>query len=802
MSDLHLEWIWSRYVTSPRPALHMLSLHQTCLALTKHVLQPAEIILSGGGFVLHPELAVLLSDVATSMDTLLCLAAKHHGLRNAPSIGSSELKVLTATEGLHACATQNRIVHDWVIIIDRLWAAMCELEVLCIGDPFDLSRSLWDSKIPRIASSLPLALRTKLPNSLLTFFGISTSSVTTAEARERSHVLAPLQTKLHPSCVEVPLSDRVKSILRKSSLDPSDVVDHGDNSHRLIGQFALENGFAISLENTVREMQSELTRVFSPTAERPTCFVVDPHGELLQTLQGASSLDLLLVVWATLSRRVELAQTRLVQYQTLAQSICTRDLQLLTELPFHSSRAQLPRNSISDAPHERKNESGTDTCERAATRVTASAGMQRPQDPLDQLADVRKEPKDRGVGADDVCASTASDLGRVRVGIEVGHGALRSKTTAGQISTTACSHACSLGTLPVPARLQSSSPPNLVVDAIAIEPGELDEVRRLPAESISFPRNHTPLTSRTSVKAMVVAIEARERTIATSATELRAVSDGKDFPHSAGSPTTASSAPTIEGLDLETRSFLAKSSSPQCGPSSPSLQPPAPALVIDLSTVELGGLKDSDRPPATPHLEARTSDKDSGASGEDHPLVRTAHGYPSTRESSPLQSSTSGTLVADVAVVELGGPRDSHQQMNIPHLGVRTMDESARMRSEYHPQDCAPHARSSLSASPAPAFVSDETTVELGGLQRRLLVPNQSGLNERAANALTAEAYASPRVNPSTSDIPAASASKSSMLISAVLRTSWIKHLVCIMHGDLAPCLAWEREGIGTPLWI
>ncbi|KAJ7676569.1 hypothetical protein DFH06DRAFT_1168525 [Mycena polygramma] len=170
MRDSHLDWIWSRYTSSPDPASGMQSLYQTCLAFTKHVLQPSHIILRGGGFVLHPELAIPLTDVVTSMDRLLYLAAKHVQLHCAPCIGQQELRTLTITEGLHACATYNQVVDGWIILIDRLARAMRELQWLCIGE--DPSRYSWSSWMPGILASLPPSLRSKLPSDFLESHGI------------------------------------------------------------------------------------------------------------------------------------------------------------------------------------------------------------------------------------------------------------------------------------------------------------------------------------------------------------------------------------------------------------------------------------------------------------------------------------------------------------------------------------------------------------------------------------------------------------------------------------------------------
>ncbi|KAJ7668889.1 hypothetical protein B0H17DRAFT_1142357 [Mycena rosella] len=171
MSDRYLAELWSKYTISPKPLSRMQSLHQTCIALTKHFLEPSHIILVGGGFTLHCELAEPLSDVVPAMDHLLHLAAEYHSLREAPFIGMSELHILTTTTGFHVPATQNQIVLAWVTLVDRLETAMREVRGLCIGDPFDPRRRTWPSRIPEAIMKLDCSLCSKLPRGFVDSFG-------------------------------------------------------------------------------------------------------------------------------------------------------------------------------------------------------------------------------------------------------------------------------------------------------------------------------------------------------------------------------------------------------------------------------------------------------------------------------------------------------------------------------------------------------------------------------------------------------------------------------------------------------
>jgi hypothetical protein len=103
------------------------SLYQTCVQFTTHVLRPSHIVLSGGGFVLHRDLAVLLVDMVSDMDHLLHLASKHHKLSTPPLIGQTELLVLTSTAGYNTPAMQNQIVWNWIMVINKLYIVMKDL---------------------------------------------------------------------------------------------------------------------------------------------------------------------------------------------------------------------------------------------------------------------------------------------------------------------------------------------------------------------------------------------------------------------------------------------------------------------------------------------------------------------------------------------------------------------------------------------------------------------------------------------------------------------------------------------------
>ncbi|KAJ7033961.1 hypothetical protein C8F04DRAFT_1103298 [Mycena alexandri] len=163
MSDTLQDRIWSEYTTSPDPALD--SLYQVCQGLSRHVLQPSHIVLTGGGFTLHPDLAGPLTELIPAMDRLLRLAERHYGLRSTSSFCQHELHVLTTTTGLFAPATLNQVVWNWVHLVAHLKLAMARLEAFWKNYP--LPDPNCPSRMRYILSSLPHSLLVKLPNAFL-----------------------------------------------------------------------------------------------------------------------------------------------------------------------------------------------------------------------------------------------------------------------------------------------------------------------------------------------------------------------------------------------------------------------------------------------------------------------------------------------------------------------------------------------------------------------------------------------------------------------------------------------------------
>ncbi|KAJ7500041.1 hypothetical protein FB451DRAFT_1162441 [Mycena latifolia] len=713
MSDPYLDWIWSRYTTSPDPASSVESLYRTCSALTKHVLLPSDIILSSGGFTICPDLAVALTDIIPAMDHLLRLAAQYHGLNSTPSIGLQELQLLTVTTGLHR-ATQNEIVLAWVTILDRLSAAMRELKALCVGNPSDSSLA---SNIPRIASALPLTLRTKLPKSLLAFYGISTSL----------------------------LSHRVASIARKTSLDPSDVVDRGVNPDRLIARYALEDRLVVSIENTVQEMQRELTEAFSPTSDRSTCFIVDPHGVLLRILRGASTVEELRVAWTGLSMRTRVAQVRLGQYQaetaekgsrTSAESPRVRHVPSLTENPSFPSST--PVRSSTSTPACAKHHGSRPSVktlvaaiEEREREASSSANLGPLRDELQEL--LNRHLEIHTLAAVNETTTARSARASRHANAELRTAGVRSKSHLKDhrvedavvtplmgvlefpvtvLLGISLLELRTLETLVRPASFQFSAPANPVVNPTAVELGGLGRESCAQPESIAACID-TRLTAASSIPDAARAPRALSPWFPAPAL----VFDEVELGGSKRSPSAEDEqvvTPFTEGVSADVMPLLSVS------------QFPTPAVVKN-EAVEHGELKVSRQQHGLPDLETHTSDR----------IVRASSSAPSADAfgavcdvfacEHPVFKSP-----APAMAVELGGLECSDQELVSLDSKTRTWDEP-HCANEDGPLTTALPS----SVLPAPAPVFDGGLVELGGLDEERHVQAELVPSANSAMLLT-----------------------------------------------------------------
>ncbi|KAK7014189.1 hypothetical protein R3P38DRAFT_3205773 [Favolaschia claudopus] len=309
MVNPYLDWIWSKYFISPQQ--DMLSLRETCSSLTKYTLLPSDIVLSGGGYILRRNLATTLSHVTCAMDYLLDLSAKHLGLVEIPTIGHTELDILAGTGVGHGLATQNQVVTNWVVIIDRIWAAKHQLKALCAGDVAHHSLHSWDSQVGYIASFLPLELRQKLPRGFTSGCDIK---IEEQPPRELTRSVGSLEPRTDtPSSIPLDVSlDELVPGWRSwtyAELTSTYISNLGN------GQYGLDLELLFFVMDTVKQMQSLLTALFLPSMLQPACFQIDPHGLLERMLRDGSNVELLAETWKALIERIQLAHERFKEYQ-------------------------------------------------------------------------------------------------------------------------------------------------------------------------------------------------------------------------------------------------------------------------------------------------------------------------------------------------------------------------------------------------------------------------------------------------------------------------------------------------------
>ncbi|KAJ7796829.1 hypothetical protein B0H13DRAFT_1934418 [Mycena leptocephala] len=170
MAHRCLNVIWAKYTISPDPLSGALSLHDVCSALSRHSLQPMDIVPHGAGFILYPNLAQHVLDICAQMDLLLRPAARHHFGQSSFYIGSNLPRLLTGTLGFDLRAPQHQIISEWILLLDHLETAMHELKNYCIGDPHACSRLQWSPPYAQLVATLSPILQWKLrPCDLVAF---------------------------------------------------------------------------------------------------------------------------------------------------------------------------------------------------------------------------------------------------------------------------------------------------------------------------------------------------------------------------------------------------------------------------------------------------------------------------------------------------------------------------------------------------------------------------------------------------------------------------------------------------------
>ncbi|KAK7007917.1 hypothetical protein R3P38DRAFT_2792045 [Favolaschia claudopus] len=320
MVNPYVDWIWSQYST-PKSS-KQLSLQDSCSYFIKYILQPTDIILSHGGFVLHPDLTLPLTNIVSGLDYFLDLASQHRRLQQPHSIGHVELSTLAATGRKPVTATQNQIIFSWVLLLDRIWTAECWLEALCAGNLTHSSLRREGSIVGSVAAALPPVLRSKLPPDLAKGFDIQVTLRKTKAAAGSKTLHAPVVPRSAPADISPasPLpnypppatSDELAAQwahLIKKPLDSSWTIKRGN------GQCSLRTDLLSIIMDGVERMQTALADIFRPSLVQPVCFQVDPHGHLEQVLGGTDTLDSFAVAWDTLTERMRQASNTFQECQ-------------------------------------------------------------------------------------------------------------------------------------------------------------------------------------------------------------------------------------------------------------------------------------------------------------------------------------------------------------------------------------------------------------------------------------------------------------------------------------------------------
>ncbi|KAK6971306.1 hypothetical protein R3P38DRAFT_3497656 [Favolaschia claudopus] len=262
-----LDFIWSKYTTSPHPEIGMDSLHQTCSSLIKHVLLPSHISLLHSGFVLHPELVEVIQNAVPALGQLLYIALPHIGVCGAHTFAHDELRFLGNLTGL--LATQNQVILHWILLLDKIYGAMADLKATCFGYP--VSTSQRPSHMGNFIASLPIDLRIKLPQALLARFDIAAKNRLAGSIRTTVSTPSIPLLPLAPPCVD------------------QDVVDLEGQTRDIDIKIGDHKGY-VSLYDRIQLLKKERQRPLAHTVRSCLQFLLCLHALLLCPPAPSSAL--------------------------------------------------------------------------------------------------------------------------------------------------------------------------------------------------------------------------------------------------------------------------------------------------------------------------------------------------------------------------------------------------------------------------------------------------------------------------------------------------------------------------------
>lgn len=115
----------------------------------------------------------------------------------------------------------------------------------------------------------------------------------------------------------IALSTSVKRLVDHGPLRMSDVVDYSIAVHKAKPRFGLIPRLRTVADMVVKELQrllNELAAEVPARRERNLVFLIDPLGDLVPTLSGASSIEELAGDWTILRERIERASRFVLKY--------------------------------------------------------------------------------------------------------------------------------------------------------------------------------------------------------------------------------------------------------------------------------------------------------------------------------------------------------------------------------------------------------------------------------------------------------------------------------------------------------
>ncbi|KAJ6491364.1 hypothetical protein C8R47DRAFT_1214749 [Mycena vitilis] len=780
MAHRRLNAIWAKYTISPDPSSGVPSLHQACLALTKHSLQLTDIVGFGTGFKLHFDLGQRVSEVCSAMDLLLRPAARIHFGQSSFYIGDTLVYILTGFLGERLRAPQHQIVSSWIMLLNHLETAMHELKNLCIGDPRSRAHLERVSPYSHLVASLSPIVQSKLRPCDFELWGMAVPlSVRHKAATALIESQLPASETMHwksravsPPKRSTPMDTSVARVVLTSSGSETAAVDSVFRSARL----KVEKGDVAPLRKWIAARPPvEDAHIREETAS------VAPHAPIA-------------------------AAPAAVKHPP--------------RYPATSTPAVVADPHSVLGPLELATESQAPPTIRAVLRATGSA-------PPERSSGVRE-------------AGGHADVGIRLCGMH------QLPTQGDRVISD---HA------PVAAVLAAVKDP-----PCDVELGGLTGNLIPSAKSIRASERFKPLTSRTHGLDLtehpdahfdVLADRFPQATPAVARTASRETSAVAHITHGAtsypdrqerdclqtsGSTVLVALAGAPPKMDLRTQSCMSTHSTTVIKPSAP-VDPeawsPAPGLVVDGAAVELGGLEElgDQQSYCAVIAKTRTTEGTSQAKGTASPSL--AHAIP---KAPALYPPSIVARVAKTCALNAIGHREAYGTgkdtgaecawlpppscalqhctpvlvvkglaadwlvAEAPAIGPSQQKPGAASQETHtlrlHEHTILPPACRQLSSDEFPAPVSsfEGGPVELGVLDERKDEIRSS------PSVHTLSIHARVDVNSSLSSVRLTDieTAKTFSLVSTIAWTIAASYLACIDRGELAPCLAWAREGIGT----